>query len=194
MPRINSKQFYKNAIKKHGITPEGVCWLSYTHQYLRFEKILELLPENMSPLILADAGCGFGDFYLFLQKNTLKIKKYIGIDSLEDMCDIAAQRTEATIMQKNIINEELPLADYYICSGALNLLTPFETHLFIQNCYKASKKALIFNALYGDKESQTYNYLSKKTIEQIALTLEVKEITYLQDYLNNDITVKFSRG
>jgi SAM-dependent methyltransferase len=193
MPRIDSEKFYISALKKHGISSRGLNWFSDTNQSLRFSKILELLDEEMESAIIADAGCGFGDFYFYLQANSIFPKKYIGIDSLSEMCTIAKTKTNSTILNLDITKEVLPVADYYICSGALNVLTEFETHLFIQNCYKASKKAFVFNALFGDYTSETYNYLTKEKINQIAKNLRVKEVTFLEGYIDHDITVRFAR-
>jgi SAM-dependent methyltransferase len=193
MPRIDSEKFYISALQKHGISSRGLNWFSDAHQSLRFAKLLDLLPENMEDNIVADAGCGFGDFYLYLQSNGIVPKEYIGIDSLSEMCAIAKTKTDSTILNLDITKEVLPVADYYICSGALNVLTEFETHLFIQNCYKASKKAFVFNALFGDYTSETYNYLTKEKINKIAKNLHIKEVTFLEGYMDNDITVRFAR-
>jgi ubiquinone/menaquinone biosynthesis C-methylase UbiE len=191
MPRIASEAFYKNAIKKHGLTPEGVCWLSYAHQQVRFEVICELLPENLQECILTDAGCGFGDFYSYLQNSDNLPKKYLGIDSINTMCEIAKKKTNQEILHADITNTQVPVSDYVICSGAMNVLTPFETRLFINNCYRASKKAFIFNILCGEDNSQTYNYLSKQKIEVLAQEFNVNKIELREDYLTNDITVGF---
>ena len=191
MPRIASEDFYNNAITKHGLTPQGVCWLSFAHQQIRFDVICELLPDNLAAYSLTDAGCGFGDFYNYLQNNGMLPKKYRGIDALDTMCAIAKKKTAQEILHADITNTEVPVSDYVICSGAMNLLTPFETQLFINNCYKASRKAFIFNILCGEDNSQTYNYLSKTKITQIAHDLDVKNMLLREDYINNDITVGF---
>ncbi|QOP44869.1 class I SAM-dependent methyltransferase [Sulfurimonas paralvinellae] len=191
MPRIDSEAFYKNAIKKHGITPAGVCWLSYAHQQIRFETICELLPDNLETFTLTDAGCGFGDFYLYLQNAANKPKQYIGIDSIDAMCTIAKQRTSQDIFSQDITNSELPVSDYVICSGAMNVLTPFETIQFMQNCFKASKKAFIFNILYGENNSATYNYLTQESLQKIASELSVADMRLREGYLDGDITVGF---
>jgi ubiquinone/menaquinone biosynthesis C-methylase UbiE len=193
MPRIESEAFYKNAIKKHGLTPQGVCWLSFAHQQIRFEMICDLLPESLTEFSLLDAGCGFGDFYSYLQNTNKVPKEYIGIDSLDTMCSIAKKRTEQKIIQTDITHTEIPVSDYVICSGAMNVLTPFETQLFVNNCYRASKKAFIFNVLCGEDESQTYNYLSKQKITQMAKSLNVSKIELREEYLQGDITVGFFR-
>jgi SAM-dependent methyltransferase len=191
MPRIASDDFYNNAIKKHGLTPEGLCWLSYAHQKIRFDIICELLPQRLSDYSLADAGCGFGDFYSYLQSSDNLPKKYIGIDSLETMCAIAKQKTEQEILHADITNTMPPVSDYVICSGAMNVLTPFETNLFIRNCFMASKKAFIFNILCGEDKSQTYNYFEKEKIKAVAKTLQVNELHLREGYLDGDITVGF---
>lgn len=190
MPRINNELFYTSALKKYAQTARGLNWLSQKHQESRFEIILSLLPKNLQDFSLGDAGCGFGDFYHFTK---IKPKVYTGIDSVDAMVQIARKKTSSEIICADICKESIPNRDFYICSGALNILTLFETHQFIANCYKSSKIAFVFNALYGDKESQNYNYLTKEKIEKIAKGLNVKEIHYRDAYLDNDITVGFFR-
>lgn len=191
MPKIDSQKFYTSAIEKYGTTAQGVNWASKERQQIRFDALLKLLPQNLKEYSLGDAGCGFGDLFLYLKKKKSVPKKYIGIDSLVDMYSIASENTAEEIIIADILKEQLPTLDYYVCSGALNVLTPFETQLFIQNCYKSSKKAFLFNALLGDKKSETYNYLSITQVKQIAKTLDVKEIRFIEEYLEDDITVGF---
>ena len=191
MPRIESEKFYKAALHQYGTTAYGLHWASEAHQSIRFKKILALLEEDLQEATLADAGCGFGDFYLFLQRNSLHVKQYIGIDSLVEMCAIAKEKTACEILHADIIKDQLPLADYYICSGALNILTPFETELFIRNCFSSCKKGFIFNALHGDKKSDIYNYITMETIQSLAKRLHVKSISFEEGYIEHDITVGF---
>jgi SAM-dependent methyltransferase len=193
MPRIDSQKFYTSAIEMYGTTAKGVNWASKENQFLRFDAILKLLPSKLNSYTIADAGCGFGDFYLYMYKKKKTSKEYLGIDSLIDMYSIASEKTGCEIIIADITKDELPKKDYYICSGALNVLTKFETHLFIQNCYNSSTKGFIFNALHGDKQSETYNYLTTPEIQSIAKALHVEKITYLDGYLENDITVGFFR-
>lgn len=188
MPRISNRQFYISALRTYGQTPRGLNWLSKENQALRFDAIVELLPQDISSLTLGDAGCGFGDFYNFLAQ---KPKNYIGLEIVPELQKIAQTNTSSTIILSDITKDKLPVQDYYVCSGALNILTTFETYQFLSNCYKASKKGFIFNALYANKESKTYNYLNKEKIENIAKNLNVQNIVYKEDYLKNDITVGF---
>lgn len=191
MPLIDNKKFYTSAIQKHGITAKGVNWISSDTQKIRFKTILKMLPSDLSSYTLVDAGCGFGDFYTFLDKKNNLPKKYIGIDSLEDMYTIASQNTGCEIIIADITKDEIPNAEYLICSGAMNTLNKFETYQFIRNCYLASKAGFIFNILHGEKDSDTYNYMSTTQIKQIAKELDVNELKFITGYLDADITVGF---
>ncbi len=191
MPRIDNEKFYTSAIQNHGVSAKGVNWHSKKSQTIRFDTILKMLPSKLEAFSIVDAGCGFGDFYLYLQKNKNLPKNYIGIDSVTEMYSIASQRTGCEILIADICTDSLISSDYYVCSGAMNVLNSFETHLFIRNCYEASKIGFIFNILHGDKESQTYNYLSTSQIQDIASDLGVKTITMRSGYLEDDISVGF---
>lgn len=189
MPRIDNKEFYSLSIQKYGISAKGVNWHSKKSQNTRFEAILKMLPDNISNFSLADAGCGFGDLYNYMSKNKKRAKKYIGIDIHEDMCAIASKNTLSKILLADICKDELPEADFYVCSGALNILDEFETYLFISNCYASSKKAFIFNALFGEKKSRVYNYISPKQLRDIAKMTGAAAIRTKRGYLSGDITV-----
>ncbi len=193
MPKIDNDKFYTSAIEKFGSTARGVNWASRANQLLRFKELTKYLPKNMQNYSLVDAGCGFGHLYHYLEKKSLTPKRYIGLDSVLDMYSIASEETAQEIIYLDICKESIPKADYYLCSGALNVLTKFETYLFIRNCYNASKKAFIFNALHGEKQSETYNYLSTKEIENLAKELNVGSLKYHHNYMENDITVIMSK-
>ncbi|MFA5461347.1 MAG: class I SAM-dependent methyltransferase [Sulfurimonas sp.] len=194
MPKIDNKTFYSSAIEMYGITAKGVNWHSKESQNLRFEIILKMLPKEMSEYSVADAGCGFGDLYLYMQKKKRMPKEYIGIDALIDMYSIASERTGCEIVVADICKEELPSADFYICSGAMNVLNDFETHLFMKNCFNSCKVGFLFNVLYGDKESETYNYLTRAKIEKIATELGASEVIFKDDYMQDDVTVMFKKS
>lgn len=193
MPLIDSETFYSSAIKMHGVTAKGVNWASKENQLLRFKIILDFLPKDLTSFTIVDAGCGFGDFYHYLLKKKRVPKEYIGIDSVIDMHSIASNATGQEIVHANICKDKLPTADFYICSGALNVLTPFESYQFIQNCYSSSRIGFIFNALYGDKESQTYNYVRAAQVKDMVKKMNVQTLREEKDYIKDDITLGFYR-
>lgn len=194
MPKIDNKSFYSTAIEMYGITAKGVNWHSKESQNLRFEIILEMLPSEMSSYSVADAGCGFGDLYLYMLKKKRMPKEYIGIDALVDMYSIASERTGCEIVIADICKEKLPSADFYICSGAMNVLNDFETHLFMRNCLSSCRIGFLFNVLYGEKQSETYNYLTRAKIEKMAVELGVKSTFFRDDYMQDDVTVMFKKS
>jgi len=191
MPRIDNERFYTSAIELYGTTAKGVNWHSKRTQELRFDIILELLPKNIKDFTIVDAGCGFGDLYLYMLKKKKEPKEYVGVDTVVDMYSIASEKTGKEIIIADITKDKLPLADFYVCSGAMNVLNEFETHLFIQNCFSTCREGFIFNILYGEKESETYNYLTKDEIKKIASSLHVEHVEFREGYLSNDITVGF---
>ncbi|NPA58985.1 MAG: class I SAM-dependent methyltransferase [Epsilonproteobacteria bacterium] len=191
MPRIDNKTFYSSAIEKFGVSAKGLNWYSKKYQEIRFEIILDMLPDDLSPYKVVDAGCGFGDFYFYAQKMEKTFGEYIGIDLHTDMYSIASKRTGCEIILADICRDEIVKADFYICSGGMNILSEFESHLFIHKCYEASRYGFIFNILHGDKDSETYNYMTLKSIKSIASKLQVDRFQIKTDYIKNDITVGF---
>lgn len=190
MPRIDNEQFYLSALKKHGISAKGVNWISKQSQEKRFEILLSLLP-SLEEKTIVDAGCGFGDFYNYLKTKHAMPRDYIGIDTVLEMCEHAIKNTNATILHKDILTDTLPKANYYISSGALNILHPYESFVFIRNCFDASIEGFAFNILYGEKQSNTYNYMTKKQIDSYAKKLNVSNIITKEGYMQHDITVMF---
>ncbi len=189
MPRINNDKFYKASLQKYGLTCEALHWNSEHNQKIRFKVLLSLLQDEPSLCEIVDVGCGFGDLYSFMKQKPLK---YIGIDLMDEMVEEAKIRTGCEILKLDACVDELPQADYYLCSGAMNILQKFETHQFIQNCYNASKKGFIFNILEGDDESLVYNYFRVKEIRAIAKELGAK-LEIQRGYLQRDMSVGLYR-
>jgi SAM-dependent methyltransferase len=193
MPRTNTQRFYYASFKKYGSTPQGVQWSSKKSQHARFQALVQLLPSTLHIKTLLDVGCGFGDFYLYLCCNNNMPKEYVGIDQLPFMCAEAIRNTQQTILQRDATTQELVMSDYVVCSGALNILTKFESYQFITNCYQHAREGFIFNALFGKQQSATYNYFQIQDIKNLAKSLGVKNLRVVQGYMPHDITIGFYR-
>jgi hypothetical protein len=102
----------------------------------------------------------------------------------------ASIRTGQPIIQCDILYDTLPEAEFYVCSGALNILTREGAFLFIERCFHASIRGLIFNFLEGDKESKTYNYLREESIRNLAKRLKA-EVVFRRNYYQKDCTAAF---
>lgn len=148
------------------------------------------MPVDLSTSNIVDAGCGFGDLYLYLKEHSSTPKKYIGLEIMESMIGPALERTGCQILACDILHDPLPEADYYVCSGAMNILTRFETHLFIRRCFEASKKGFVFNLLKGPDESLVYNYFRPSEIKKLGRELGAK-VKIKEGYLPRDFSVAF---
>lgn len=188
MPRIDTHEFYQSAIDRHGPTAEGVHWNSRYTQERRFDVLRAFLPEDISPFTLVDIGCGFGDLHGYLARNGDTPKHYIGIDVLESMVSVARERTGADIRQLDALTEPLPAADYYLCSGAMNTLTKYETACFIERCFAASRSGFVFNLLRGNDDSDTFNCRQPEEVrawaEQLGALVSIRD-----GYLRGDFSV-----
>ena len=148
-----------------------------------------MIPTPVECASVVDAGCGFGDLYNFF---TPKPKRYIGMDALLPMVEEARVRTRQTILHKNVLSDTLIRADYYLCSGALNVMSRFERLLFIERALAHARRGFVFNALFGSRSSSIYNYFTHEDIVAIAKRAGVK-CRIKTGYLPHDITVGLYR-
>lgn len=175
--------FYKKAYNEHGISAKGLHWTSKQTQYKRFEVITNSL-ENIHNRTLLDIGCGFGDYLIYLFENNIKIKDYLGIDIEEFMIDICKNRfKEYKFLKCNILKDKIPIYDYLICSGALNILEKNDFKKAIKNCFKNSNNAFIFNCL----TKKSVHEMSIEEIENYCKKL-TNYVEIKSGYLDNDIT------
>lgn len=182
---INNHKFYKKAIEQYGVSARGVHWQSQFTQYLRFEILNSFIKDDISNSTIVDAGCGFAEYLNYLQKSNLKPKSYTGIDVEEKMIDLSKQRfPNEKFLVKDVLKDSLPKADYYVCSGAMNILRKKQMFRFIENCLKASNKGFVFNFLKAD----TLNNVSCEAILNFCNSLG-KDAFVKDYYLDNDITI-----
>ena len=191
MSRIDNQKYYNEVVRRHGVSAQGVHWNSQMTQYKRFEVLLSML-ELAEDSTIVDVGCGFADLYLYMQENQIPFSTYIGLEVMESMVVEARKRVDCEIRVADVLSDALTKADYYICSGAMNILTRDETYLFIKRCLDASNKAFVFNMLEGEDESMVYNYFKPNEIEDIAKELGVS-YTMKKGYLPRDFSVLLAK-
>jgi len=187
MARIDQKNFYQDNYETYGVTAEGVAWDSAQTQKRRFSAILSCLGEIKNDT-LVDAGCGFGDFYIYLKEKNRLPKAYTGLDLCAPMVKEARTRTGCKIIERDILSQSIPMADWYVASGSMNLLTRMETGIFIQRCFEKSRKGFVFNLLEGREQQGPFSYWLPHEIKAlcrpIAEKIEIKE-----GYMDGDFTV-----
>ncbi len=185
MAQKHNYNFYKKAIDEYGVSAQGVHWNSKHTQYKRFEVITKLIKKGIVNSTIIDVGCGFGEYYKYLELNNKLPKQYIGIDCEESMVSTCKKRLpHQQFIQQDILTNELLSADYYICSGALNILNVEEFFIFIEKCFEASSKGFIFNFL----KSQSYNKIEIDDVIKFCKGFTV-DIKTKDNYLNNDFTI-----
>lgn len=192
MPRVDTDRFYRYSLHHYGHTAQGVQWNSADSQLARFEALRRFLPDDLSRITLADAGCGLGDFHRFLDARGERPEHYIGIDVVEPMVEAARLRTDGEILLLDILHEALPAADYYVCSGAMNTLTREETRAFIERCFMASRQGFVFNLLLGRDTAPSYNLCMPEEVCTWTQHLDA-EMAMADDYLPDDFTVALRR-
>ena len=177
--------FYLKSFQKHGRISRGLRWNNQKTQYIRFGILIDFIKENLENSSITDAGCGFGDLYSYLLKNNLKCKKYIGIDCEEFMIKEAKKSfCDIQFYKKNIILDPLIKTDYYLCSGAMNILDESEIILFINKCFEASNKGFIFNFY----KKLNFNDIDENDILRHCSTISDK-LCITKEYLDNDFTI-----
>ena len=191
MSRIDNHKYYTQSLQRYGTRAEAVHWNSKASQYKRFDILLSML-SDIEDSSVVDAGCGFGDLYLYLQEKGKPPRSYAGIELMEPMAEEARKRTGCEIIVGDVLHDALMEADYYICSGAMNILTRDETRLFIRRCFEASRRGFIFNILKGEDESLVYNYFQPEAIAAIAREIGAG-FQIRDDYLPRDFTVLLTK-
>ncbi|TVQ92017.1 MAG: class I SAM-dependent methyltransferase [Chromatiaceae bacterium] len=189
MPRVDTDSFYRHALTRYGVNAEGVHWHSAEHQRIRFQVLRDLLPARLDDLTLVDVGCGLGDLHRWLAARHDLPRRYIGIDAVPAMVELARARTGGCpILHRDVLQDPLPAADWYLASGALSLLTRAETRPFIERCLTAAHAGLVFNLLKGRDHSLTFNYMYPDEVMALVADLPV-DAEVVEGYLSEDFSV-----
>ena len=187
MARVNQKSFYQSNIETYGLTAQGVAWDSPRTQRRRFAVLASCLGDLRGESIV-DAGCGFGDFYLYLKERGNPPQRYIGIDLLEEMVEEARRRTGCRILKRDILRQSLPRADWYVASGSMNLLGRTETAIFIRRCFEHASKGFVFNLLEGREREGAFSYWHPREVRELLCALGAR-VEIVEGYLEGDMTV-----
>lgn len=154
--------YYTQKIKAHGTTARGVDWNSSESQHLRFDQLLELIPDDTDKFSLLDYGCGYGALLEYIQ-NSFSHFEYTGLDISQEMLESARSKHKNTqAAWVNTIDAESGF-DYIIASGIFNVklatdTSTWEAYVFstLEQINRMAKKGFAFNLLtsYSDKALQ----------------------------------------
>jgi hypothetical protein len=170
---------------------DTLLWKSQSSQFKRFKVISKIL-ENVQFDSIVDTNAGFGDLYLHLKNNLdFNNKQYVGINNNPNMVEIANFQTQQTILQKDmLLDNNLPVGDFYVSSGNMNFLNKREIFFYISKMLLFSNNGIIFNILEKSelKNRENYNRLSMSEILYFLKPFNLK-IKILRGYLQDDITI-----
>jgi SAM-dependent methyltransferase len=158
---------YEDRLTKHGVSVTTMGWRDREQQALRF-KILSEIGDLQGKKIL-DIGCGFGDFYDYLEQNSIYVD-YHGIDLSEKIIAAARERRHDMLVEvRDILTDGInERFDYVFESGILNKRISDNyayAHEIITAMYRVCNEGIAFNMVtdYVDyKEDYLYYYSPEK--------------------------------
>lgn len=163
------EKLYTENFQSYGCTSKSVGWKDQESQYLRFQKLAQIISvdKNDCEITVNDWGCGYGAMFKYLDAlPSIKLLNYYGYDISKKMLSatekyINDERAE-WIDSQHIIHE----ADYSFVSGTFNIRFEANDKLWtkyieetLMQLAKMSKQGFAFNLLsmYVDwKEEHLY--------------------------------------
>lgn len=176
-------QHYTSLYKKYGLTPKALGWLN-GRQSIRFE-IMRQIGKFEGASVL-DIGCGFGDFYGYLQFKKIKVN-YHGVDINKEFLDLAKKNHpkasfELRDIQSNKVKKKY---DWVIATGISNYATNY-TYLkkILADMFKICKKGLAMDFIsdYVDYKDRDIFYSSPEKMFKYAKNL-TRRVTLRHDYI-----------
>lgn len=145
---------YLESFKINGATPEGVKWNNRETQYLRFERLIELVKSDLHDSSVHDIGSGTCDLHDYLLKHNIS-HQYSGTEIVQEMIDFSLLKyPEINLYNRDFLQIENEKYDFIFLSGTFNLkLNSSENELLdfsmemIKKMFKHSNKAISFNCL-----------------------------------------------
>jgi ubiquinone/menaquinone biosynthesis C-methylase UbiE len=189
----NTQQFFDSNVEKYGDSLHALDWGSTRTQQLRFYILSEI--ANLHNRSVLDVGCGFGDFFTFLN-TTLQLNiAYTGVDISKEVIQQARKKHPSLdVRQCNILQEDLGRYDYVFGSGIHNIKSQDNYTLFntmLQKMYHIAKEGVATNmidaAFQADLAEHIFAYEKNRVL---AMAKELTPYIVLrEDYLPHDFTL-----
>ena len=118
----NTIDRYSKRFSRLGVDVKSLGWGSSDQQTQRFIHMLDSIDLHTKTIL--DIGCGFGDLYAFLHKNSISFSSYTGLDINKDFINVAVDNFNADDVDFklcDILNDSVNIrADVGIMLGLLN--------------------------------------------------------------------------
>lgn len=205
MDKIISKieKLYTENIENYGIDSKSVGWPDQKKQFLRFDKLLEVIDDKDEIITVNDLGCGFGSQFKYMVEKGYNIKEYHGYDISEKM--IEAAKTYANSKNTMYYHESKlkTLADYSFTSGIFNVKydtaeSDWEEYVkeTLQNMNEYSVKGFAYNVLseYVDYKQEHLYYADPLKYFDYCKRHISRYVTLLHDYPLYEWTIIVRKG
>jgi len=190
---------YSHRYKIHGQNVKTLGWGTKEQQQYRFCKTLEFDIDFCNKIIL-DIGCGFGDYFDFInkQRDIHCFKEYIGVDLNDTLVNNGIKKykneQQCSFAVKDILcnSVETPIGDIGIMLGLINknldrLIDNYEySFKMIKNAFSYVREVLVVDFLstiktkdYPEEEFVFYHNPSK--VLEFALTLS-ENVSLIHNY------------
>ncbi len=187
------EQFFNTSAKEYGATLDALNWGSKRTQELRFHILSEIAPLEGKSIL--DVGCGFGDFFYFLQEKLHYNINYTGVDISSEIVKEAREKYPTlNIKHLNILEETIEAHDYVFGSGIHNLKLDDNYGFFslmLEKMYALAKEAVGTNFIYAQEGYKFDEHIFAYELEKILPI--VQKITpyslFRSDYLPHDMTL-----
>lgn len=134
--------------------------------------------DNFTGATVLDIGCGFGDFFHFLQEENVEVDCYKGLDVNPELINVASNKFPGVRFEVGdplLMNRDIT-ADIVVMSGVFNL--NFEeignwayVNQMIETVFEWANRSLIFDVLSANRtdnypeEDFVYYYEPSKVID-----------------------------
>lgn len=161
----NQRLAYKEAFVKYGASPKSTYQNNIETQYLRFERLIKNIKEDLQFATIHDIGSGMCDLHKFLLANKIE-HYYSGTEIVQEMIDYSLKLFENIILyNRDFLEVDGESYDYIFLSGTFNLkLNAINDDWYkwtldvIKKMYLLANKAIAFNCL------TTYNTFSQDSL------------------------------
>ena len=178
-----TEQYFKEKRNQFGETVRGLDWNSKEAQDIRFSQLTKLFSnEGDQSFSICDYGCGYGDYFGYLQERGYSCK-YMGVDIVRETILCAEQKYDY-ITASGIFNVKRSMDEREWENYVIGILEDFYDHSgkgFAFNCLTKYSDAEYMRAdLYYADPLFYFDYAKKHFSRNVAL---------LHDYELYDFTI-----
>ena len=196
----NIAHYYKDKLAQHGATARGVDWNSTESQFLRFEKLLNIVTVPDTSFSIMDLGCGYAAMVDYLAQ-TFPDFHYCGVDISPEMIQAARLRCQK-YQNCRFVEGRIPdaLSDYCIASGIFNVRlehsdTDWLDHIVqtLDVMHTYSRCGFAFNCLTSwsdaNRMRKTLYYPDPAKIFNLCVERYGRRVALLHDYELYEFTI-----